>query len=76
MDEVKGRVVAACCLDELLGDTSVSERFVYIKIVGSPNMLFVAFVQHRQLSSCELHDPTGFDAKGKKRFSSATLILP
>jgi len=42
MDEVKGRVVAACCLDELLGDTSVSERFVYIKMVH-PTNLFILF---------------------------------
>ena len=42
MDEVKGRVLAACCLDELLGDTSVSERFVYIKVIH-PSDGFVLF---------------------------------
>lgn len=47
-----------------------------LQIVGSSNVLFVAFVQHRQLSSCELHDPTSSGAKGEKEFSPATLILP
>ena len=50
MDEVKGRVLAACCLDELLGDTSVSERFVYIKVVGSAHALACLFAYHRLLS--------------------------
>jgi hypothetical protein len=42
MDEVKGSVLAAWCLDELLGDTFVSERFVYIKVVHPAN-LFILF---------------------------------
>ena len=50
MDEVKGRVLAVCCLDELLGATSVSERFVYIKIVGSAHALTCILTYHRLLS--------------------------
>ncbi len=50
MDEVKGRVLAAWCLDELLGDTSVSERFVYIKVVHTTNLFILFQGDHLHLS--------------------------
>ena len=50
MDEVKGRVLAAWCLDELLGDKSVSERFVYIKVVHPTNLFILFQGDHLHLS--------------------------
>ena len=50
MDEVKGRGLAACCLDELPGDTSVSERFVYIKVVSPANGFAFFHGNHLQCS--------------------------
>jgi len=49
MDEVKGRVLAAWCLDELLGDTSVSERFVYIKVIGPADPFAFFHANHLQI---------------------------
>jgi hypothetical protein len=57
MAEVKGRVLAAWRLDELLGDTSVSGRFVYIKIVGASDLFALIFVEHMLLAFSGLLDP-------------------
>ena len=58
MDEVKGRVLAAWCLDELLGDKSVSERFVYINVVGAAYPFVLFRRQHgRSFLSTDAENP-------------------